>query len=123
VTFVPSLPSFQAAVDIEFAVPFTHRLRFTHRIAEEDFSVLADLFTSDASARPKVLVVCESALLSEVEVIAGLGRRLSELHSIDLIRDTNGSSIHGMQSRTRNIVCDVSCNGCKTTTWTAAATS
>jgi 3-dehydroquinate synthase len=96
VTYVPPLPSFQAAVDIEFTVPFTHRLRFTHRIAEEDFSVLADLFTSDATTRPKVLVVCESALLSEVEVISGLGRRLSKLHSIDLIRNTDGSSIHGM---------------------------
>lgn len=44
----------QNALDIPFAVPFTHRLRFTHDALGADENVLVDLFEPSATQQPRV---------------------------------------------------------------------
>jgi len=53
----------QNSYDIDFEVPFRHRVRFTENLAEDDTNVLLDLFESPSDIKPRVLVVVDDQLL------------------------------------------------------------
>jgi 3-dehydroquinate synthase len=76
------------SIDIAFAVPLKHRLRFTEDVTDSDFHVLADLLAttdgdSDAEpARARVLLIGETAIRDRV---VALQERLQSCDHVDLV--------------------------------------
>jgi 3-dehydroquinate synthase len=58
--------------DIEFEVPFRHRVRFTDNLAEEDTQVLLDLLESPPDIKPRVLMVVDDHLAEHSGRVAEL---------------------------------------------------
>jgi 3-dehydroquinate synthase len=72
--------------DVEFHVPFTHRLRFTRDICHQDVGILLDLFEGDAGPS-KVLLVCESAIRAVSTAVDELVQNLRGAHRVQLVTD------------------------------------
>ena len=84
-------------IDIDFEVPFRHRVRFTDNLAEEDTQVLLDLLESPADIKPRVLIVVD-------EQLAEHSGRVSELVS-RLENDQNILLLDGGSSERPGLVC------------------
>ncbi len=77
------------SIDIEFAVPFTHRLRETADVGGDCFHVLADLLVADTDSgvAPRVLVWAETSLLGASGNASRIARQLASLSNIELVAD------------------------------------
>lgn len=77
----------RTALDISFSVPFVHRLRETSDLGGDCFGVLVDLLRADRddSARPKLLVFVETALLDDEPIAEPILNRLQSLESIEMV--------------------------------------
>ena len=75
----------QNSYDIDFEVPFRHRVRFTENLAEEEIDVLLDLFESPNDIRPRVLVVVDDQLLENSGRINELIAKLQNSERILLL--------------------------------------
>ena len=75
----------QNSYDIDFEVPFRHRVRFTENLVDEDIDVLLDLLESPADIKPRVLVVADDHLLEHSGRIAELISRLETNQNILLL--------------------------------------
>ena len=71
--------------DIDFEVPFRHRVRFTENLAEEDTDVLLELFESPSDIKPRVLVVVDDHLLEHSGRVAELVAKLETNQNILLL--------------------------------------
>ena len=71
--------------DIDFEVPFRHRVRFTENLAEEEFNVLLELFEAPRDMRPRVLVVVDAQLLQNSGRVNELITRLQRSEKILLL--------------------------------------
>ncbi len=71
--------------DIDFEVPFRHRVRFTQDLAEEDTNVLLELLESPADIKPRVLVVLDDQLLENSGRVEELLSKLENDQSILLL--------------------------------------
>lgn len=87
-TYPPDHNSF----DVEFSVPFVHRVRFTHDLANADFDSLLQLFESPPGSKPRVLLVTDEQLAKQSDRVAEISNRL-ERHDDILLMD-GGSSEH-----------------------------
>ena len=79
--------------DIDFAVPFRHRVRFTSDLSGNEFDVLTDLLIADAPITPKVLLVVDDSLSESSQVSDCLIQRLQSVDSIELIKPSDSSSV------------------------------
>lgn len=61
------------SLDMPFAVPYTHRLRFTHDVLGEDDAVLADLLEPSEGRSARVLAIVDSG----VDAATSAGQRLA----------------------------------------------
>ena len=77
---------FNQSHDVAFAVPFTHRLRFTESIAGDQFNVLQDVLMGGEAGPPKVMIVVDSDVMKHSADVRTIGRRLSECDSVRLVR-------------------------------------
>ena len=59
------------AVDVDFAVPFTHRLRFTQDVFGPDAGTLLEVLPPGGVRPPKVIVYCDGGLLAADGGMAG----------------------------------------------------
>lgn len=73
--------------DVQFQVPFTHRLRFTNDICHEEIGTLVDLLEDETAAPAKVIVVCEAAVRASTSAIDELVQNLSDAHRVILAAD------------------------------------
>lgn len=72
--------------DVSFAVPMTHRLRFTEEVAGDDFEeLLALLHGQSAGHAPKVLVWADDEVARASDRVARIERRLSESDRAELV--------------------------------------
>ena len=71
--------------DIDFEVPFRHRVRFTENLAEENTDVLLELFESPADIKPRVLIVVDDHLLEHSGRVAELVSKLETNQNILLL--------------------------------------
>lgn len=78
--------------DIDFEVPFRHRVRFTENVAEEDIDVLLELLESPAGMKPRVLVAVDDRLLERSGRVSELVAKLETNHDILLL--DGGSNEH-----------------------------
>ncbi len=72
-------------IDIDFEVPFRHRVRFTDNLAEEDTQVLLDLLESPADIKPRVLMVVDEQLAEHSGRVSELVSRLENDQNILLL--------------------------------------
>lgn len=85
------------AMDVEFSVPFVHRLRTTRQIAGTDFQTLLDVLVpgsvvsgsaiSGSANAAKVLLVAERPVAEAAGHVAEIQRRLRDCPEVDLVRD------------------------------------
>lgn len=75
----------QNSYDIDFEVPFRHRIRFTENLVEEETNVLLDLLQSPGELKPRVLVVVDDQLLEHSGRIAELIVKLQNCENILLV--------------------------------------
>ena len=75
----------QNSYDIDFEVPFRHRVRFTENLVDQDIDVLLDLLESPVDIKPRVLVVADDHLLEHSGRIAELISRLETNQNILLL--------------------------------------
>ncbi len=80
--------------DIDFNVPFRHRVRFTQDLVEAEFETLLDLLESAAGVQPRVLLVVDEQLAIESARIGELARKLEE-HPDVLLMDGGSSERPG----------------------------
>jgi 3-dehydroquinate synthase len=71
--------------DIDFEVPFRHRVRFTDNLAEEDTQVLLDLLESPPDIKPRVLMVVDDHLAEHSGRVAELIALLEDNQDILLL--------------------------------------
>ena len=71
--------------DIEFNVPFVHRLRFTRDVAGDDFSVLQDVIEFAEGQRSKVLFVAERPIAETSIAISQIADQFSRASNIELV--------------------------------------
>ncbi|QEG20623.1 3-dehydroquinate synthase [Mariniblastus fucicola] len=71
--------------DIDFEVPFRHRVRFTENLAENDTGVLLDLLESPSEIKPRVLIVVDDQLLENSGRVAELIEKLENNQDILLL--------------------------------------
>jgi 3-dehydroquinate synthase len=74
-----------ATFDIDFEVPFRHRVRFTNNLAEEDLQVLLDLLESPPDIKPRVLMVVDDHLAEHSGRVAELMAKLENNQDILLL--------------------------------------
>ncbi len=74
-----------ATFDIDFEVPFRHRVRFTDNLAEEDTQVLLDLLESPPDIKPRVLMVVDDHLAEHSGRVAELIALLEDNQDILLL--------------------------------------
>ena len=79
-------------IDIDFEVPFRHRVRFTENLAEEDTHTLLQLLESPPDIKPRVLLVVDNHLAEHSGRVAELTQKLENNQSI-LLMD-GGSEKH-----------------------------
>lgn len=79
-------------IDIDFEVPFRHRVRFTEDLAEEDTHTLLQLLESPPDIKPRVLLVVDNHLAEHSGRVAELTQKLENNQSI-LLMD-GGSEKH-----------------------------
>ena len=72
-------------IDVAFSVPFTHRLRFTNDLIEEDWQVLLDVIRDEDSRKCKVMVVVDSQVWLQTARIGKLLERLSQASHIQVV--------------------------------------
>ena len=70
--------------DIEFSVPFTHRLRLTEDVAGNDFDTLLELLIGGHS-RARVFVVAETPVVEASPRVREISRRLGESNAVELV--------------------------------------
>ena len=80
--------------DIDFSVPFRHRVRFTQDLVEEEFDTLLELLESVPGVRPRVLLVVDEHLAKHSYRTAELARRI-EAHPDVLLMDGGSSERPG----------------------------
>ncbi|MGB7347326.1 MAG: 3-dehydroquinate synthase [Pirellulaceae bacterium] len=76
------------AIDIKFSVPFVHRLRVTHDVAEADFAKLLDVLQPGGSGPAKVLLIAETPVADASDRVATIERNLNEDGSVELVAPT-----------------------------------
>ncbi|HBV64022.1 MAG TPA: 3-dehydroquinate synthase [Rhodopirellula sp.] len=72
----------ETSLDIQFSVPFVHRLRVTDDVSGEDLPELLSVIEAGNGERAKVLLIAERALAEPTRRIA---ERLGQAHGIDLV--------------------------------------
>jgi 3-dehydroquinate synthase len=80
--------------DIDFEVPFRHRVRFTENLSENDTNVLLELLESPRDIKPRVLVVVDDHLLENSGRISELIGKLETDQNI-LLLDGGSSETPG----------------------------
>jgi len=78
--------------DIDFEVPFRHRVRFTENLAEQDTDVLLELLDSPSDIKPRVLIVVDDHLLEHSGRVPELISKLETNQDILLL--DGGSTKH-----------------------------
>ncbi len=78
--------------DIDFEVPFRHRVRFTENLAEDDTQVLLDLLESPADIKPRIMLVVDDHLAEHSGRVAELTSKLE--NNQDLLMLDGGSAEH-----------------------------
>ncbi len=73
------------SIDINFAVPFVHRLRVTHDVAGEDFIQLRDVLQPSGSGPVKVILVAEKSVVQSSDRVQSIHDKLRHDPSIDLV--------------------------------------
>ena len=71
--------------DIDFEVPFRHRVRFTDNLAEDDTEVLLELLKSPVDIKPRVLLVVDDHLAEQSGRVAELVAKLETNQDILLL--------------------------------------
>jgi len=75
----------QNSYDIDFEVPFRHRIRFTENLVEEETDVLLELLDSPGNLKPRVLVVVDDQLLKNSGRIEELIAKLQNCENFLLL--------------------------------------
>jgi 3-dehydroquinate synthase len=73
------------SIDIDFSVPFVHRLRVTADVAGGDFHQLRDVLIPGGSDAAKTLVVVETAVANSSDRIVQLSGKLNALAEINVV--------------------------------------
>ena len=73
------------SIDINFSVPFVHRLRVTNEVAEDGFSQLLGVLDGGEAGPPKVLIVCESPVATASNRLKKLHEKLSAANSVNVV--------------------------------------
>ncbi len=72
-------------LDLEFVVPFKHRVRFSDDIAGAQFDQLLQLLDPEASEQAKVLLLAEASVSESNGAVQSIRQRLSTQASVDLV--------------------------------------
>ncbi len=72
----------ETSLDIQFSVPFVHRLRVTDDVSRADFPQLLSVIEAGSGERAKVLLIAEHSL---AEPTARIAKQLGQTHDIDLV--------------------------------------
>ena len=83
-------PSDHNSFDVEFSVPFQHRVRFAEDLAESELATLLELFESAPGTKPRVLLVVDEHLAEQSSRVAEISRRLES--NEDILLMDGGSS-------------------------------
>ncbi|MCG8651986.1 MAG: 3-dehydroquinate synthase, partial [Pirellulales bacterium] len=75
----------EASIDIEFAVPYVHRLRVTDDVAGGDFEQLLSVLERGDGGPAKVLIVAELPVIGASDRVQQISRQLGEAAEIDLV--------------------------------------
>ncbi len=76
------------SLDIEFAVPYVHRLRVTSDIAGDDFTRLLDVLVGGEGGIAKVLVVAETPVARASSRVETITRKLARAATVELVAPT-----------------------------------
>ncbi len=72
-------------LDVQFNVPFTHRVRFTDDVCGKDADVLLDVLDGEGAGSVKVLILCETAVRFASNSVDSLVRAIESRDNIDLV--------------------------------------
>ena len=72
----------ETSLDIQFSVPFVHRLRVTDDVSREDLPELLSVIEAGNGEHAKVLLIAERCLAEPAHLIS---ERLGQTHGIDLV--------------------------------------
>lgn len=72
----------ETSLDIQFSVPFVHRLRVTDDVSREDFPQLRSVIEAGSGEDAKVLLIAEHSV---AEPSTRIAQRLEQANSIDLV--------------------------------------
>ena len=75
----------QDSYDIDFEVPFRHRVRFTNDLAENDTDVLLELLESPRDIKPRLLIVVDDHLLEHSGRVSHLIGKLENNQNLLLL--------------------------------------
>lgn len=73
--------------DIEFNVPYVHRLRMTADVAGDDFARLAELLDGGDAGRARVFVVAEESVSEASNRVEEITKRLAETPSVEVVAE------------------------------------
>ena len=95
-------------VDIEFAVPYVHRLRVTDDVAGADFLQLIEVLDHGEGGPAKVLVVAESAVARAGDRVKQIADRLDRADPVELVEPVmevdGGEAIKNSESVLRRLL-------------------
>ena len=73
------------SIDINFSVPFVHRLRVTNEVADEDFSELLGVLEAGDGGPPKVALVCETPVANSSDRLQKIATGLERSDRVNLV--------------------------------------
>ena len=73
------------SIDINFAVPFVHRLRVTNEVAGDDFAQLREVLEPGGSGPAKVLMVAESPVAQASDRVQRICDQLNDADEVSVV--------------------------------------